>query len=58
VLDFEQHFITIVLPTLRNKPRFLQVEEIAADLTLLQIDDASSAPERHRHKKDPTHNAG
>lgn len=40
---------------MRTLPRFLQVEEIAAALTLLHVQDL--APSK-RHKKDPTHNAG
>jgi hypothetical protein len=51
ILDFEHHFADTILPTLRNRPRFLQVEEIAAELTAQQV--ANPYPTKTGHKKRP-----
>ncbi len=55
VLDYQQFFTDTVLPSLRTKPRHIQIEEISAELPALQI---GPLPTANGHKKDPTHNAG
>lgn len=50
VLDYQQFFTDTVLPSLRTKPRHLQVEEIAADLPVLRI---GALPTANGHKKRP-----